>query len=141
MLIVPLHRYPSELARPWAHRRTDHAAAEAEHSPALDVTETERHYLALLDLPGVHRDQVQVSIEGRQVRVQTQTAADSASQPEATPTGRPLHRERATGPRARSFMLPQEVEASQASAKLEHGVLTLTLPKRSTHGAAQITVN
>lgn len=141
MLIVPLHRYPTELARPWAHRRADHTAAEGEQRPALDVTETEQHYLAVLDLPGVPREQVQVSIEGRQVRVQTQAAADSAGQPDTTQPGRPLHRERTPGPRARSFTLPQEVEASLASAKLEHGVLTLTLPKRSAHGAAQITVN
>jgi HSP20 family molecular chaperone IbpA len=37
--------------------------------------------------------------------------------------------------------LPVEVDQQAALAKLDHGVLTLTLPKRGARNAAQITVN
>jgi HSP20 family protein len=41
----------------------------------------------------------------------------------------------------RSFTLAAEVDQTEAQAKLENGVLTLTLPKRGARSAAQLTVN
>ncbi len=50
-------------------------------------------------------------------------------------------RERSTTSYARTFTLPLEVDQAEAAARLEHGVLTLTLPKRGARSAAQIAVN
>jgi HSP20 family protein len=52
-----------------------------------------------------------------------------------------VYRERAVTRYSRSFSLPVEVDQQTALAKLDHGVLTLTLPKRGARNAAQITVN
>ena len=47
-----------------------------------------------------------------------------------------LRSERYYGAVARSFQLPAEIDAAQAKAKYDHGVLTLTLPKK-VHNASQ----
>lgn len=104
--------------------------------PPLDVVEADRSYTATLDMPGIAREQFNVSIEGRRVAVST-TAAPHAESPADL---RPLHRERGAPRYARSFILPDELEPGAAQAKLENGVLTLTLPKREARRAAKVTV-
>jgi len=51
-----------------------------------------------------------------------------------------LRRERAVGQVARSFVLPATVDGARCSATYEHGVLTLTLPKREEAKPRTITV-
>jgi len=108
----------------------------ASRSPALDVAESERSYTVKLEMPGVAKEDVKVSIEGRQVTVQAQ----SQRQDERKDGERVVYRERSVASYARTFTLPVEVDQAEAGAKLEHGVLTLTLPKRGARSAAQITV-
>ena len=106
-------------------------------SPALDVAETDIGYTVKLEMPGVAKDDIKVSVEGRKVSLQAQSAnADEKKDGE-----RVLYRERSVTSYARSFTLPVEVDQAESGAKLEHGVLTLTLPKRHLRAAAQITVN
>ena len=49
-------------------------------SPALDVAESDQAYTVTLDLPGVAKDDVKVSIEGRRVQVQAQTGKSERAQ-------------------------------------------------------------
>jgi HSP20 family protein len=125
--------------------------------PALDVSETERQYVVTLDVPGIKREDIQVSIEGRHVSIvaeskteaTTEAAAADEAKPEAAkpeaaadaaPAERVILRERAFASYARSFTLPAEIDQSESQARLENGVLTLTLTKRSAN-AARLTVN
>ena len=106
-------------------------------SPALDVAETDIGYTVKLEMPGVAKDDIKVSVEGRKVSLQAQ----SVNTDEKKDGERVLYRERTATSYARSFTLPVEVDQAESGAKLEHGVLTLTLPKRNVRAAAQITVN
>jgi len=115
----------------------------AARTPALDVTETDATYNVRLDMPGVAKDEVKITIEGKRVTV-TANAADTVPQAkaEADTTGeRLIYSERSAPSYARSFKLPAELNEADSSARMEHGVLTLTLAKRSAGKAAQITVN
>lgn len=141
MFIVPSSRETRQFHRVFDdafERVFGPAAAEgvASRSPALDVVEGERAYTVKLEMPGVAKQDVRVSIEGRQVSVQAQAQA----QDEHKEGERLVYRERSVASFARSFSLPSEVDQAESGAKLEHGVLTLTLPKRSARSAAQITV-
>lgn len=112
----------------------------AARRPALDIAESEHAYIVKLDMPGVAKEDVKVAVEGRRVSVQAQAAPQPQTEekPEAE---RLVYRERTPASYARSFTLPLEVELTEASAKLENGVLTLTLPKRGARSAAHLTVN
>ena len=94
-------------------------------------------------MPGVAKEDIQISVEGRRVNVQASVnspaeASDKADAPNATP--RVIYRERSASSFARIFTLPAEVDPAQTAAKLENGVLTLTLPKRAA-AASKITIN
>ena len=116
--------------------------------PAIDVSETDSGYTVTLDVPGVTREDVKVSIDGRRVSIvaeariaeaAAQAPADAATDA-AKSTDRVILRERAFASFARSFTLQAEIDQSSSQAKLDNGVLTLTLTKR--HAAStQLTVN
>lgn len=109
----------------------------AARTPALDVVESDRHYTVRLEVPGVAKEDVKVSIDGRHVSVQAQSQPSE----EKKEGERIVYRERALAAYARSFTLAAEVDQAEAGARLENGVLTLTLPKRGARSAAQLTVN
>lgn len=111
--------------------------AAAARTPALDVAESDAAYIVTLDMPGVAKEDVKITVEGRRVSI----AAKAEKAEDKTEGDRIVYRERVARSYARSFTLPQEVEQGEAGAKLESGVLTLTLPKRNPRVAAQITVN
>ena len=118
--------------------------------PAIDVSETDRGYVVTLDVPGVTREDVKVSIDGRRVsivaearaaQVADDTAADTPTADAAPKSAeRVILRERAFASYARSFTLQSEIDQSASQARLENGVLTLTLTKRSAN-ETQLTVN
>ena len=142
MFFVPVSRESRHRARLFDDTiaRVFGAAATPEtapsRSPALDVAETETAYTVKADVPGVAKDDIKISVEGRKVSLQAQSPLGDSQDGE-----RLVYRERSTIRYARTFTLPVEVDQAASGAKLEHGVLTLTLPKRHLRAAAQITVN
>ena len=117
--------------------------------PAIDVSESERGYVVTLDVPGVTREDVKVSIDGRRVSIVAESRANEATaeapasdaaESAAKNTARVILRERAVASFARSFTLQSEIDQSASQARLENGVLTLTLTKRSA-SETQLTVN
>lgn len=119
-------------------------------TPAMDVTESDTHYTVVLDMPGVTREQLKVSVDGRRVSAETiavtrveaagAEAAPAAAQEAASPV-RVLYRERTAARYARTVSLPTEVDQTTSQAKLDNGVLTLTLAKKVAARATQISVN
>ena len=111
--------------------------ASSARTPALDVIDNDISYVAVLDMPGVAKADVKITVAGRRVTVQ----AEPAKADDAPDVANLIHRERAAVGYARSFVLPTDVEQADTQARLEQGVLTLTLPKRTARNEAQITVN
>jgi HSP20 family protein len=125
MFLVPLSRLPRDYSR----------------SPALDVAESDLAYRVKLDVPGVKKEDIKVTIDGRRVSVQAESATQTEKKDGDRSADRIVYRERSVSSYARSFTLPVEVDQASASAKLEDGVLALDLPKRGATAAAQLTVN
>jgi HSP20 family protein len=145
MFLVPLSRNSSELARQFDRlfddtfdRLLSPTAQDSagRRSPALDVTESERAYSVTLDLPGVAKEDVHVAIDGRRVDVSAEVKREDVKKDGE----RVVYRERTVSSFARSFTLPVEIDQSDAQARLENGVLTLTLPKRGATASQRITV-
>jgi HSP20 family protein len=109
----------------------------ARRAPRLDVVESDSAYTVTLDLPGVAREDVQVSAEGRRVTLK----AEARRGDENAEGQRLVWRERSSAGFERSFVLPEEVDQASSTAKLENGVLTLTLAKRRPAAETRITIN
>jgi HSP20 family protein len=102
----------------------------------VDVAEKNGAYKVTAELPGVKKEDIQVSIDGSQVTL----AAEVKKEKEASQDERLLHTERVYGKVMRSFTLPQEVDESKVEAKFRDGVLELTLPKKQAAQRKQISI-
>jgi HSP20 family protein len=102
----------------------------------VDVVEANGAYVVTAELPGVKKEDIQVTIDGAQVTL----GAEVKREREASAEERVLHAERVFGKMTRSFTLPQEVDEAGAQAKFRDGVLELTLPKKAAAARKTITV-
>jgi HSP20 family protein len=110
-------------------------AAPARSVPPADVVETPAEYRVLLDLPGVAPADLRVDVERNTLTVQAERKLVAPAEGEELHLG-----ERLAGPVGRSFTLPESVDAARVEARLEHGVLTVILPKREEAKARTVPV-
>lgn len=92
----------------------------------IDVSESDKAYTIKADIPGAKKEDIDVSVEGRQVSITARSSRKSETKDETS-----LYSERSEGQVFRSFTLPAEVDDKGAEAKYADGVLSLTLPKKS----------
>ena len=92
-----------------------------------DVREHEDHYEVDIDLPGFAKDQIQLSLENGYLTV---TAAKTVEK-DQTKKGRVLRQERYDGTLQRSFYVGDALTEEDITASLEHGVLSLNIPKKT----------
>ena len=120
----------------FAERWVDEPAQET-RIPSLDVAESDTAYLLTLDLPGLTKEQLKVSIQGRRVTIE----AGEAKGAQAKEGERVLYRERGAAHYARTVSLPTEVDQAASHAKFENGVLNLILTKKVPTGATQLSIS
>lgn len=102
----------------------------------VDVKEADDSYTVQAELPGVPKEDIHVSIEGNVVSLRAEVRQlDQQVEGEKV-----LRSERYFGQVARSFQLPADIDTSCAKAKYDHGVLTLTLPKKQGGSAQRLTI-
>jgi HSP20 family protein len=105
-------------------------------TPRLDVNETEKTYEVQAELPGVKKDDVRVSIDHDRITIEGECReANERREGENL-----VYSERSARKFMRSFLLPTEVDESAAQAKLENGILSLTLPKKQGSEARRLTI-
>ena len=102
---------------------------------AVDVAESEKAFTVRAAVPGVAAEDVHVSIEGDTVTIRTY-----CTEPEAPEGSRWIGREVSHGTCERRISLPVTLDSEQASAKLENGVLWLTLPRAAQAQARRVPV-
>ena len=102
----------------------------------LDVAEKDGAYVVRAEIPGVAKDDIQVSIEGNQVTI----GAEVKRETEKRDGERVLHSERYVGSAFRSFTLPAELDEAASAAKYENGVLELTLAKKPAVAGRRLTI-
>jgi HSP20 family molecular chaperone IbpA len=91
--------------------------------PYTDVYETDTALVLVMEMPGVSRDDLSITLEQDVLRVEGKIDFSKYEGLE------PVYTEYNVGHYARSFSLSDRVDQEKISAKLEDGVLTLTLPK------------
>ena len=102
----------------------------------FDVTEKDGAYVVHAEIPGVTKDDIQVSIEVNQVTISADVKRETAKKDGE----RVLHSERHTGSAFRSFTLPAELDEAASTAKYENGVLELTLAKKAAVAGRKLTI-
>lgn len=117
------------------------AARETAVAIKVDVTESNGGYVVHAEIPGVSRDDIQVTIEGNQVTIAAEVKKTSeANDGEAKNGDRVLRSERRYGAAYRSFVLSVELDEATSEAKYENGVLELKLAKKPALAGRKLTI-
>ena len=99
----------------------------------VDVKENKDAYTVHAEIPGVAKEDIHVSLDGNLVTLEAEVKQQDSTGDNDTV----LRSERYFGAVSRSFQLPQDIDQTQAKAKFDNGVLTLTLPKKLATNVAQ----
>jgi HSP20 family protein len=104
--------------------------------PSVDVYQDKDNVIVTAEVPGLEQKNVDLSITGSTI------ALKGNKEQEREVKEQDYHRvERSYGSFQRVIDLPCEVDAAKAKAKLENGVLTVTLPKSEAHKPKQISID
>jgi HSP20 family protein len=103
----------------------------------MDVTENDKEYQVLADLPGVKKEEISITISGNEVAVSAEVKHEKDVENGETV----LRAERYYGKIQRAFALGQEVDEATAQAKYNDGVLELTLPKKTAVAGKRLAVH
>lgn len=91
--------------------------------PPVTVYEVDDHVVVEVEMPGVERDKIEVTVNRDELSVAGWRKPEDEAHVEF------LHQERPQGCYRRSFILGESIDSSKIAAVYENGVLKLTLPK------------
>ena len=103
--------------------------------PAADIFETDEALTVIMEMPGVRKDNVTIDVEEDVLRIEGQIDFTGYQELE------PVYTEYNVGHYARGFTLSGKIDRESISARLDDGVLTLTLPKAREAQPRRIAVN
>ena len=105
-------------------------------TPAVDVHEEEEAYVITADLPGLKKNDVQITLEDNTLTVSGErTFGQSADKDSYSSL------ERGYGKFSRPFSLPRHVDPTQVEAKFTDGVLTVRVPKSEAGKSRKIKIS
>ena len=101
-------------------------------TPPVDIYENGDALIVTADLPGVSKENLDVRVENNLLTIR--------GKPSHVASGDPVYREYELASFFRQFELNEKVDQANISAELQHGVLTLRLPKAQGAQPRQIEV-
>ena len=120
-----LDRYSRATGRSSIPGDDESVFALADWSPTVDIVESDHSYLIKADLPGVKKDDIEVSFDAGILSIQGEKREDKE-----LGKGTKRHRsERFHGTFTRSFSLPTAIKSDAIAANFSDGVLSLVIPK------------
>jgi len=91
--------------------------------PPINVFGQGDDFVAIAELPGIRREDVDIKVKGRQIRISGNKAVSYGE-------GSSLHRrERRSGHFDRTLSIPVEIDSDRVKAEYRNGVLALFLPR------------
>lgn len=125
-----------ELFRGFFVRPVSFDAGSASAQFRVDVAESNGVYKLHAEIPGVKKDDINISVNGDQVAI----SAEVKKEQDVKDGDRVLRSERYYGKIYRAFTLEHPVDETGVSARYADGVLEMTLPKKSVAEAKRITI-
>ena len=116
-------------------RRAPEAQSRVEYvSPDVNIFETKDGYMLEAEMPGVSKDGLEITLDGNEITITGHRKNEAV-------TGTPLFRERRPMDYRRVFELDPAIDTTRIAAKMDQGVLSLTLPKSERVKPRKITVD
>ena len=115
-------------------RESDRGQAEQFTMAPAGVTEISDGYTLEIEMPGVKKDGLEISVENNELMIIGRRSLLTAE-------GTLIHRESRPENFRRVFELDPSIDANKISAKIDQGLVTLTLPKAEHVKPRKITVS
>jgi len=109
------------------------------YSPAVDIQETENHYVMKMELPGFNEKNIEVKIDGPYLSIASRTEEKNETKSEEE--GKYILRERGNTTFNRSFQLPGNADTQTISAAFKNGILSLNIKKCAGEQKRMIQIN
>ena len=103
-------------------------------TPALDLYQNNDNVVAIVELPGMRKEEIEISLQDGMLTIAGERKAESGQEKGA-------RTERFTGKFRRTITMPTRVDANKVTATYKDGILTVTLPKAEEAKPKQIQVN
>ena len=123
-----MDRWFNDMDREFARMERPLYGHNARNLMRTDVREHDDGYEVDIELPGFHKDEIQLSLENGYLTVSATKGLDKDETDKKT--GKLIRQERYAGTMSRSFYVGEDITEEDIKAKLEHGVLTLQVPKK-----------
>ena len=115
-------------------RESDRSQAEQFTTPPASVTEISDGYMLEIEMPGVKKDGLEISVENNELTIIGRRSFPAVE-------GTLIHRESRPENFRRGFEIDPSIDANKISAKIDQGLATLTLPKAEHVKPRKITVS
>ena len=116
------------------NRNTKQQRSEQFVTPVSSVIEDGDAYILSAEMPGVNKEGLEISIENNELTIIGRRALPEIE-------GTLVHRESRTENFRRAFELDPSIDTAKISARIDQGILTLTLPKAEKLKPRKITVS
>jgi HSP20 family protein len=116
------------------NRDSDRVQTEQFFAPPASVIEAGEGYTLEVEMPGVNKDGLDISVENNELTIIGRRSIPVVE-------GTLIHRESRPENFRRTFELDPSIDANKIGAKVEHGLVTLTLPKAEHVKPCKITVS
>ena len=103
-------------------RESDRSQAQQFITPPASVTEIADGYTLQTEMPGVKKDGLEISVENNELTIVGKRSLPAVE-------GKLIHRESRPENFRRVFEIDPSIDAAKISAKIDQGLVTLTLPK------------
>lgn len=113
----------------------DENADENYRAMAMDIVEQDKEYQILANLPGFKKKDVKISLHDNQLMIEAECKGEKEDK-----QGTMYRCERYSGSYRRNLLLPDNADVNKIAAKMEDGVLTLTIPKKDSVPKKEISI-
>ena len=105
-------------------------------NPPMSIEETEKEYILTAELPGLDKEDVQITYQNDQMII-----SGEKKEPEVSKRGTFHSQERRFGSFNRGFTIPKKIKADKIEASFKNGLLTMVMPKAEEARAKEIKIN
>jgi HSP20 family protein len=124
----------NEFFGPWSPRQQ--GARTEGFAPRVDLLDRPQEVMLKVDVPGLDKEDLDITVTSNVVTIRGERRNEEASDDECY-----YCKESYDGSFERQIQLPENVQSEKASAALDKGVLTLTIPKTEPKSSVKIAVN
>ena len=120
--------------QPKAQQQPNNESTQSYLNAVVNIFETKEGYTLEAEMPGVSKDGLEITLEGNEITITGHRHA-------AQLPGQVLLRESSPADYRRVFELDPAIDTTKVAARMDQGLLTLTLPKSERVKPRRITVD